>query len=85
MQSTRHVIPFSRQSFFRELEFMVLLVMLIMTMTVVVEINMSISFSFVKIRIFDFDFGLEIRILTPSRVELIGKRSIFGLDNTTNR
>ena len=65
---------------------MLLLVMLIMTMTVVVvEINMSISFSFVKIRIFDSGFGLEIRILTPSRVELIGKTSIFGLETTTNR
>jgi len=40
---------------------------------------------FVKIRIFDFDVGLEIRILTPSRVETIGKRSILRLETTTNR
>ena len=49
------------------------------------EVNVSISFSFVKIRIFDFGFGLEIRIPTPSRVELIDKRSIFGLETTINR
>ena len=40
---------------------------------------------FVKIRIFDFDVGLEIRILTPSRVETIGKRSILRLETATNR
>ena len=40
---------------------------------------------FVKIRTFDSDLGLQIRILTPSRVELIGKRSIFGLETTINR
>ena len=34
---------------------------------------------------FYFGFGLEIRILTPSRVESIGKTSIFGLETTTNR
>ena len=67
----------------RELELMLLLVMLIML--VVVEVNTSISFSFVKIRIFDADFDRATRFLTPSRVELIGKRSIFGLDDTTNR
>ena len=49
------------------------------------EVNVSISFSFVKIRIFDFGFGLEIRIPTPSRVKLIDKGSIFGLETTTNR
>jgi hypothetical protein len=63
-----------------------LLMMMMMILTAVeVDVNMSISFSFVQIRTFDSDFGLEIRILTPSRVELIGKRSIFGLDTTTNR
>jgi hypothetical protein len=45
-------------------------------MMAVVEINMSISFSFVEIRIFDLDLGRQIQILTPSRVELIGKTSI---------
>ena len=40
---------------------------------------------FVKIRTFDSGFGLQIRILTPSRVELIDKRSILCLDTTTNR
>ena len=64
---------------------MLLLVMLIMTLTAAVEVDMLISFSFVKIRIFDADFDRATRFLTPSRVELIGKRSIFGLDNTTNR
>ena len=34
---------------------------------------------------FHSDFGLEIRILTPSRVEMIVKRSIFGLKTITNR
>jgi len=62
---------------------MVLLLMLIMM--AVVEVNMLISFSFVKIRIFDFDFGHQIRILTPSRVELIDKTSILRLETTTNR
>jgi len=42
-------------------------------------------FSFVEIRTFDSGFGLEIRIPTPSRVELIGKGSIFGLETKTNR
>ena len=36
--------------------------------------------SFVKIRIFDADFGLQSRILTPSRVEMIDKRSILCLE-----
>jgi len=36
--------------------------------------------SFVKIRIFDFDLGCQSRIPTPSRVELIGKRSILCLE-----
>ena len=56
-----------------------------MTLTAAVEVNMSLYYSFVEIRIFDTDFGLEIRILTPSRVELIDKGSIFGLETTTNR
>ena len=30
-------------------------------------------------------FGIELRILTPDRVESIGKTSIFGLDSATNR
>jgi len=70
----------------RELELMLLLVMLIMLiMLVVVEVNTSISFSFVKIRIFDADFDRATRFLTPSRVELIGKRSILRLETTINR
>jgi len=40
---------------------------------------------FVKIQTFDSGFGLQIRILTPSRVELIGQRSILRLETTTNR
>eukprot|EP00984_Skeletonema_dohrnii_P031459 scaffold23975_cov78-Skeletonema_dohrnii-CCMP3373.AAC.2 len=60
--------------------------MMITTLMAVVEFNiMSICYSFVEIRIFDADFGLEIRILTPSRVELIGKTSILRLETTTNR
>ena len=35
---------------------------------------------FVKIRTFDSGFGLQIRILTPSRVEMIGKTSILRLE-----
>ena len=62
-----------------------LMMMMMMMILVVLDVNTSISFSFVKIRIFDTDFGRATRFLTPSRVELIGKRSIFGLDNTTNR
>jgi hypothetical protein len=58
----------------------------VMILTAVeVEVDMSISFSFVKIRIFDADFGLQSRILTPSRVEMIDKRSILCLETTTNR
>ena len=34
---------------------------------------------------FDSDLGLEIRILTPSRVEMIVKRSTLCLETTTNR
>ena len=64
---------------------LILLMMMILTV-VEVEVNiMSISFSFVKIRIFDADLGRQIRILTPSRVELIGKGSIFALKTITNR
>jgi hypothetical protein len=59
--------------------------MMITTLTAVVEVNVSIYFSFVEIRIFDADFGLQSRILTPSRVELIDKRSLLRLDTTTNR
>jgi len=60
------------------------LVMLIMTLTAV-EVNTLVYYSFVEIRIFDADLGLEIRILTPSRVEMIGKRSTLCLETTTNR
>jgi len=42
--------------------------------------NFGYSFQFRKL---DIDFGRANRFLTPSRVELIGKTSIFGLDNTT--
>jgi len=41
--------------------------------------------SFIEIQIFDVDSELEIRIVEVDLVELIGKRSIFGLDTTTNR
>ena len=40
---------------------------------------------FVKIRTFEVGFDRAARFRTPSRVELIGKRSIFGLTTTTNR
>ena len=76
-------IRVSRQA--REMEDLMLSLMLIMTLTAAVGVNMSLYYSFVEIRIFDADFGLEIRILTPSRVELIDKGSIFGLETTTNR
>ena len=38
-----------------------------------------------KIWIWNVTLGLQMRIADPSRVELIGKRSLFGLDTTTNR
>ena len=63
---------------------MLSLVMLIMTLTAV-EVNTLVYYSFVEIRIFDADLGLEIRILTPSRVEMIVKRSTLCLETTTNR
>jgi len=44
-----------------------------------------VDFLFIEIRIFYLDSVRQIRILTPSRVELIGKTSIFGLQTTTNR
>eukprot|EP00984_Skeletonema_dohrnii_P016171 scaffold7134_cov174-Skeletonema_dohrnii-CCMP3373.AAC.1 len=34
---------------------------------------------------FDADFDRAARFLTPSRVEIIVKRSIFGFNTTTNR
>ena len=34
---------------------------------------------------FDLDAGLQNRILTPSRVEMIAKGSILRLETTTNR
>ena len=34
---------------------------------------------------FNVDLGLETRILTPSRVEMIGKTTILCLETTTNR
>eukprot|EP00985_Skeletonema_marinoi_P012318 scaffold5921_cov228-Skeletonema_marinoi.AAC.1 len=43
------------------------------------------SSSFVEIRTFDIDFDRAARFLTPSRVEMIGKRSILCLQTTTNR
>jgi len=58
--------------------------MMIATLMAVVEVK-SISFSFVEIRGFDADVGLQSRILTPSRVELIDKTSILRLETTTNR
>jgi hypothetical protein len=60
-------------------------VVVLMALMTAVEVNILIYFSFVKIRIFDVDLGLEIRIPTPSRVELIGKRSILRLETATNR
>ena len=63
----------------------VAVVVVMMILVVVEEVNTLIYCSFVEIRTFDSDFGLEIRILTPFRVESIGKRSIFGLETTTHR
>jgi hypothetical protein len=49
----------------------------VLTLTAVVELNTSIChLPFVEFRLFDSDLGLQSRILTPSRVESIGKRSI---------
>jgi len=44
-----------------------------------------LQYSFVEIRIFDSDFDRATHFLTPSRVESIDKRSIFGLGTTINR
>eukprot|EP00984_Skeletonema_dohrnii_P029783 scaffold20663_cov184-Skeletonema_dohrnii-CCMP3373.AAC.3 len=61
------------------------LVTLVMILTAV-EVNIiSICSSFVEIQIFDADFDRATHFLTPSRVELIGKRSILCLETTTNR
>jgi len=73
----------SRQA--REMEDVILSLMLIMTMTAVVEVTTFICKPFCQNPAFDLDSGLEIRILTPSRVELIDKRSILCLDSTTIR
>eukprot|EP00984_Skeletonema_dohrnii_P030442 scaffold21927_cov56-Skeletonema_dohrnii-CCMP3373.AAC.1 len=59
--------------------------MMITTLLAVVDVDMAIYYSFVKIRIFYADSELEIRIVGVDLVELIGKRSIFGLETTTNR
>jgi len=73
----------SRQA--RELTIATLLVTLVMILTAV-EVNiMSICSSFVEIQIFDADFDRATHFPTPSRVELIGKRSILRLETTTNR
>eukprot|EP00984_Skeletonema_dohrnii_P029332 scaffold19827_cov171-Skeletonema_dohrnii-CCMP3373.AAC.1 len=47
--------------------------------------TMAILDTLLQFRKLDVGFGRQIRILTPSRVELIGKRSIFGLETTPNR
>ena len=73
----------SRQA--RELSLLSMLSIKMVTALKAVKVNTLIYSSFVKIRTFDSDFGLEIRILTPSRVELIGRRSILRLETTTNR
>ena len=49
---------------------------------VVVNGNFGYSFQFRKL---DVGFDRANRFLTPSRVELIGKRSILRLETTTNR
>ena len=65
---------------------MMLMKMMVTTLMAVVEVNiMPICYSFVEIRIFDFDFGLQVRILTPSRVESVDRRSILRLETTINR
>ena len=46
---------------------------------------MAILDTLLQFRKLDVGFGRQIRILTPSRVELIDKRSIFGLNSTTIR
>ena len=54
-------------------------VITVLTLTAVVELKTTMSIchlAFVEFRLFDSDLGLQSRILTPSRVESIGKRSI---------
>ena len=46
---------------------------------------MAILDTLLQFRKLDVGFGRQIRILTPSRVELIGKTSILRLEITTNR
>eukprot|EP00984_Skeletonema_dohrnii_P034861 scaffold33776_cov222-Skeletonema_dohrnii-CCMP3373.AAC.1 len=60
-------------------------VVVMMILVVVEEVNTLIYCSFVEIRTFDSGFGLQSRIVDPSRVEMIGKRSISCLETTTNR
>ena len=74
----------SRQA--REMEDLMATAVVMITTLTVVEVNiMSICSSFVGIRIFDADFDRATHFLTPSRVELMGKRSILCLETTTNR
>ena len=55
----------------------VVVITVLTLLTAVVELNTSIChLPFVEFRLFDSDLGLQSRILTPSRVESIGKRSI---------
>ena len=61
----------SRQA--RELSLLLSMLPIMMIM-MAVEVNTSICYSLDEIRTFDSGFGLEIRTLTPSRVETIGKR-----------
>jgi len=55
-----------------------------MTIRMVVLLSLSLSI-LVKIWSLEVDLGLDIRILGVDFVEMIDKRSIFGLGNTTNR
>ena len=55
-----------------------------MVMTVVVVVSSTLSL-FRKVRKFDVGFDRAARFLTPSRVEMIVKRSILCLETTTNR
>ena len=72
----------SRQA--RELSLLLSMLPIMMIM-MAVEVNTSICYSLVEIRTFDVDLGLEIRILTPSRVELIGIGSILCIETNNNR
>jgi len=57
----------------------------LISMVVMVVVVSSTLSLFMKVRKFDFGFDRAARFLGVALVELIGKRSKFGLETTSNR